>query len=73
MKKDYPSLPQMSPIHFDLVEPAIRAFGYNIEILQNHNKNAVDVGLRYVNNDACYPLSSSLGRSWMHFCPENTI
>ena len=43
MKKDYTLLcPQMSPIHFDLVEPAIRAFGYNIEILQNHNKNAVE-------------------------------
>ena len=63
MKKDYTLLcPQMSPIHFDLVEPAIRAFGYNIEILQNHNKNAVDVGLRYVNNDACYPSLIVIGQ-----------
>ena len=63
MKKDYTLLcPQMSPIHFDLVEPAIRALGYNIEILQNHNKNAVDVGLRYVNNDACYPSLIVIGQ-----------
>ena len=63
MRKPYPLLcPQMSPIHFDLVEPAIRAFGYNIEILQNHNKNAVDVGLRYVNNDACYPSLIVIGQ-----------
>ena len=56
MKKDYTLLcPQMSPIHFDLLEPAIRSFGYKIEVLQNHNRNAVDVGLQYVNNDACYP------------------
>ena len=63
MKKDYTLLcPQMSPIHFDLVEPAIRAFGYKIEVLQNHNRNAVDVGLRYVNNDACYPSLIVIGQ-----------
>jgi len=63
MKKDYTLLcPQMSPIHFDLIEPAIRAFGYNIEILQNHNRNAVDVGLQYVNNDACYPSLIVIGQ-----------
>ena len=63
MKKDYTLLcPQMSPIHFDLIEPAIRAFGYNVEILQNHNRNAVDVGLQYVNNDACYPSLIVIGQ-----------
>lgn len=63
MKKDYTLLcPQMSPIHFDLIEPAIRAFGYNIEILQNYNRNAVDVGLQYVNNDACYPSLIVIGQ-----------
>ena len=63
MKKDYTLLcPQMSPIHFDLIEPAIRAFGYKIEVLQNDNKNAVDVGLQYVNNDACYPSLIVIGQ-----------
>lgn len=63
MKRDYTLLcPQMSPIHFDLIEPAIRAFGYNVEILQNHNRNAVDVGLQYVNNDACYPSLIVIGQ-----------
>ena len=63
MKKDYTLLcPQMSPIHFDLIEPAIRAFGYNMEILQNHNRNAVDVGLQYVNNYACYPSLIVIGQ-----------
>lgn len=53
MKKDYTLLcPQMSPIHFELIEPAIRAFGYKIEVLKNDSKSAVDVGLQYVNNDA---------------------
>ena len=63
MKKDYTILcPQMSPIHFDLLEPAIRSFGYRIQILQNHNRNAVDVGLQYVNNDACYPSLIVIGQ-----------
>lgn len=63
MKQDYTILcPQMSPIHFDLIEPAIRAFGYKIEVLQNHNRTAVDTGLKYVNNDACYPSLIVVGQ-----------
>ena len=63
MRKDYTILcPQMSPIHFDLVEPALRASGYNVEILNNDNKQAVDIGLQYVNNDACYPSLMVVGQ-----------
>ena len=63
MKKDYTLLcPQMSPIHFSLLEPAIRNFGYKIEVLQNDNKSAVDTGLKYVNNDACYPSLIVIGQ-----------
>ena len=63
MKKDYTLLcPQMSPIHFELIEPAIRAFGYKIEVLKNDSKSAVDVGLQYVNNDACYPSLIVIGQ-----------
>ena len=63
MKRDYTLLcPQMSPIHFDLIEPAIRSFGYQLEVLQNHNRAAIDVGLQYVNNDACYPSLIVIGQ-----------
>ena len=63
MKKDYTLLcPQMSPIHFDLLEPAIRSFGYKVEVLQNDNRAAIDVGLKYVNNDACYPSLIVIGQ-----------
>ena len=63
MKKDYTLLcPQMSPIHFDLIEPAIRSFGYKLEVLQNDNRSAIDVGLKYVNNDACYPSLIVIGQ-----------
>ena len=45
----------MSPIHFDILEPAFRACGYNFVVMQNDNRHAIDMGLKYVNNDACYP------------------
>ena len=54
--------PQMSPIHFDLLEPAIRSFGYNLVILKNDDKAAVDTGLKFVNNDACYPSLIVIGQ-----------
>ena len=63
MRKEYTILcPQMSPIHFSLLEPAFRASGYKIEVLPNDNKQAVDVGLKYVNNDACYPSLMVVGQ-----------
>jgi predicted nucleotide-binding protein (sugar kinase/HSP70/actin superfamily) len=56
MRKKYTILcPQMSPIHFDILEPAFSACGYNFVVMQNDNRHAIDMGLKYVNNDACYP------------------
>lgn len=54
--------PQMSPIHFELLEPVIRNAGYNIDILPHVNKEAIDIGLRYVHNDACYPAIITIGQ-----------
>ncbi len=63
MRKNYTILcPQMSPIHFEILEPAFRACGYNFEVLPNDNRQAVDVGLKYVNNDACYPSLMVVGQ-----------
>ncbi len=56
MKKEYTILsPQMSPIHFDFLRAAFQASGYKFELLPSVDKSAVDEGLKYVNNDACYP------------------
>ena len=56
MRRDYTILsPQMSPIHFDFLRAAFRASGYRFEILPSVDAKAVDEGLKYVNNDACYP------------------
>ena len=66
MRKDYTILcPQMSPVHFSLLEAAFNANGYHLEVLPNDNKHAVDVGLKYVNNDACYPSLTDYGRSFI--------
>ncbi|MBE5962019.1 MAG: 2-hydroxyglutaryl-CoA dehydratase [Lachnospiraceae bacterium] len=63
MRKEYTILaPQMSPIHFEFLEPALRSCGYHVEVLPNDNKSAVDVGLKYVNNDACYPSLMVVGQ-----------
>ena len=47
--------PDMSPIHFGLLVPVFQRAGYRIVILKGESRKAVDMGLRYVNNDACYP------------------
>ena len=63
MREEYTILcPQMSPIHFDILEPAFRSCGYHFEVLSNDNRHSVDVGLKYVNNDACYPSLLVVGQ-----------
>lgn len=47
--------PQMAPIHFDLVKEVMAAAGYNFVLLPSTDRRAVEAGLRYVNNDICYP------------------
>jgi len=54
--------PQMSPIHFDLLEPVFRKHGYHVEILKNDDRHAIDTGLKYVNNDACFPSITVVGQ-----------
>ena len=54
--------PQMSPIHFDIIEQAVRSCGYNLEVLPAIDSEAVEEGLKYVNNDACYPSIIVVGQ-----------
>ena len=54
--------PQMSPIHFDLLVPVFHKHGYNLEVLHNDNRTAIDTGLRFVNNDACFPSITVVGQ-----------
>ena len=54
--------PQLSPIHFQFLEAAFRRAGFQLVIPQLPDKSAVDEGLKYVNNDACYPAILAVGQ-----------
>ena len=63
MKKNYTIVgPQMSPIHMSLVEAVIRSGGYKFDILKHASRGDVETGLKYVNNDACYPAIMVIGQ-----------
>lgn len=63
MRDEYTILvPQMSPIHFQFIETALAKSGYKTLLLPEVDTHAVDEGLRYINNDACYPTIVSLGQ-----------
>ena len=54
--------PQMSPIHFDLLEEVMAQQGYRVVLLKEADRGAIDEGVRYVNNDACYPSLIVIGQ-----------
>lgn len=54
--------PQMSPIHFRLLVPVLQAAGYNVRLLERTNRDTNETGLKYVNNDACYPAIVVIGQ-----------
>ncbi len=54
--------PKMSPLHFDLIGPVFRKNGYNVVLLENEGRSAIETGLKFVNNDACYPSIITVGQ-----------
>ena len=63
IRRDYTILaPQMAPIHFELFQEAVRSEGYNIEVLPTVDKKDIEIGLKYVNNDSCYPSIIVIGQ-----------
>ena len=63
MKKSHTLIaPQLAPIHFELLEHAFKATGYNLEVLKDYSPEMVNEGLKYVNNDACYPAILVVGQ-----------
>ena len=63
MKKEYVILiPQMAPIHFDFIEPVLQSEGYKAKLLRECTQNTIETGLKYVNNDACYPSIITTGQ-----------
>ena len=55
-------LPQMAPIHFEILQEGLKTVGLNVEILESTNSKVINEGLKYVNNDACYPSMFVVGQ-----------
>lgn len=63
MKRDYTILiPQMSPYHFELLETLFAREGYRFALLPHPGREAIECGLKYIHNDACYPAVMVLGQ-----------
>ncbi|MFA5527032.1 MAG: acyl-CoA dehydratase activase-related protein [Peptostreptococcales bacterium] len=63
MQKNHTILvPQFSPIHCDFFEAAVKSCGYNFKVLPHIDESVIEEGLRYVNNDTCYPSIVIVGQ-----------
>ncbi|NCC82804.1 MAG: 2-hydroxyglutaryl-CoA dehydratase [Clostridia bacterium] len=63
MVRDYTILaPQMAPTQFRLVERVFNRYGYKTKILETASKDDIEVGLKYVHNDACFPTILVVGQ-----------
>ena len=63
MKKNHTILaPQMAPDHFEIMQAALESEGYKFEFLKTVNSKTIDEGLKYVNNDSCYPSITVVGQ-----------
>ena len=61
-KKHTILMPQMSPIHFSLISELLQDLGFNLQILDDIGPDVIQQGLKYVNNDACYPSMFVVGQ-----------
>ncbi|MBQ7050155.1 MAG: 2-hydroxyacyl-CoA dehydratase, partial [Firmicutes bacterium] len=55
-------VPNMLPMHFQMMEPIAKQFGYNLKIMDNYGKHLSEIGLKYVHNDTCYPAMLVIGQ-----------
>jgi predicted nucleotide-binding protein (sugar kinase/HSP70/actin superfamily) len=63
MRPEYTILcPQMAPLHFRFVEPVFKSEGYNLKLLTDVSRETTEEGLKYVNNDGCYPAIIVIGQ-----------
>ena len=55
-------IPDLFPVHMELLANAIRASGYKVHVLRTQGPSVLEVGLKYLHNDLCYPAICSLGQ-----------
>ncbi|MCD6153044.1 MAG: 2-hydroxyacyl-CoA dehydratase [Syntrophobacterales bacterium] len=54
-------VPWFSPLYSPPIPAVSRPLGYKVEVLPPPDRSSVDVGLKYVNNDMCYPAIIVVG------------
>ena len=54
--------PQMSPVHFSLLESVFSSADYHFELLKHASAEDINTGVKYVNNDACFPAIIVVGQ-----------
>ncbi|MBN1775885.1 MAG: 2-hydroxyacyl-CoA dehydratase [Clostridiales bacterium] len=69
--------PQMAPIQFEFIEAIFRNAGYRVKVLKEASSEDIECGLRFVNNDACFPTIMVVGQLINAFIsgredPDNT-
>ncbi len=63
MKKDFTILvPNMAPVHFLFLQTVFTNHGYKTLILDNCGNDIIQLGLKYVHNDMCYPALLVIGQ-----------
>ena len=67
MKKTHTILfPTMLPMHFKLISRIFNDYGYQTKLLENGThgdiQRIIEVGLKYVHNDTCYPAALVIGQ-----------
>ncbi len=66
------AIPQISPMHMTMMVKAIEAQGYNVLLLETADRDDINAGLKYVNNDACYPAIVAVGQLLHHALKPTT-
>ncbi len=54
--------PMMAPIHFEMFQKVFNQAGYNAELLTDTSPEIAQTGLKYIQNDMCYPAILSCGQ-----------
>ena len=63
MKKEYTILsPAMAPIHFKILKPILLRQGFKIEIMDAEGPEVLQLALKYLHNDMCYPSMLTTGQ-----------
>ncbi|WP_395953327.1 acyl-CoA dehydratase activase-related protein [Bifidobacterium vespertilionis] len=63
MSRTYTVLaPQMSPVHFSLLKSVFTSGHYKFELLTHASQEDIETGVKYVNNDACFPAIIVVGQ-----------